>query len=177
MIDRTSEVLKKYLEGEERRTGTQDRALQITNVIVGNRFGPTAEFNTGDKVLITIEAMAVTRHDDVSVVVQIVDDQAYPLFDTCTDRLGQEPFSLEAGQRVSATFEVDATLAEGTFHVNAYLYRYTTNAPYDKWANAGTFFVSGAPEVRGSVNLKPRLVSFESGSELSSGPAFATVRG
>ena len=54
-----------------------------------------------------------------------------------------------------------ATLAEGTFHVNGCLFRYTTHSAYDKWANAATFFVGGAPEVRGSVNLKPRLLALE----------------
>ncbi len=93
------------------------------------------------------------------MVIQVTDDQAYPLFDSCTDRLGREPFVLEAGQRVTTTFEIEATLAEGSFHVNGYLFRYTTNAPYDKWANAATFFVSGPPAVRGSVNMQPRLIS------------------
>ena len=161
MIGQTSDVLKKYLEGDERRTLQSDRGIEVTNVTVHNQFGPAVEFQSGDKVLVTIEGVARTRHDDVSVVVQITDDQAYPLFDTCTDRLGIEPMVLEAGQRVSATFEIDALLAQGTFHVNAYLFRYTTNLPYDKWANAATFFVSGAPAARGSVNLQPRLVSCE----------------
>jgi len=168
MIDKTSEVLKKYLEGEERRSGDQNRALQITNVVIANHHGTTTEFQSGEKLLVTIEARAVTRHDDISVVVQVTDDQAYPLFDSCTDRLGRAPFSLEAGQTVSVTFEIEAGLAEGTYHVNGYLFRYTTNAAYDKWMNAGTFFVSGAPAVRGAVNLKPRLVSYEVGRQVMS---------
>ena len=161
MIGPTSEVLKKYLEGDERRTLQSDRGIEITNVTVHNQRGPAVEFQSGDKVMVTIEARALSRHDDVSVVVQITDDQAYPLFDTCTDRLGVAPMVLESGQRITVTFEIDALLAQGTFHVNGYLFRYTTNAPYDKWANAATFFVSGAPAVRGAVNLQPRLVSCE----------------
>jgi ABC-type multidrug transport system ATPase subunit len=121
MLGKTSEVLKKYLEGEERRSLQSGRDLEITNVVIHN--------------------------------------QADPLFDTCTDRLGRDAIVLEAGQRVTATFEIEAGLAEGTFHVNGYLFRYTTNEAYDKWSNAATFFVSGAPAVRGSVNLKPRLVT------------------
>jgi lipopolysaccharide transport system ATP-binding protein len=168
MIDKTSEVLKKYLEGEERRTAHTDRGLQITDVVIANQHGRTTEFQTGEKVFVTIEARAVTRHEDISVVVQVTDDQAYPLFDSCTDRLGREPFSLEAGQTVAVTFEIEAVLAEGTYHVNGYLFRYTTDSAYDKWTNAGTFFVSGAPAVRGVVNLKPRLVSYEIGGQVAS---------
>jgi homopolymeric O-antigen transport system ATP-binding protein len=160
MVGPTSEVLKKYLEGSERRSLAGNRDIEITDVTIQNTSGPSVEFRSGETLRVTIEALARTRHEDVSVVVQVTDDQAYPLFDSCTDRLGQAPFVLEAGQRVSVTFEIDAQLAEGTFHINAYLFRYTTNHSYDKWANAATFFVGGAPEVRGSVNLRPRLVSF-----------------
>jgi lipopolysaccharide transport system ATP-binding protein len=161
MIDDTQQVLKKYLEGEERRTLRSDRELEVTDVVVHNRFGPSVEFHAGDAMFVTIECRALKRHDDVSVVVQITDEQAYVLFDTCTDRLGVPPLALEAGERLRVTFKLDTTLAEGTFHVNANLYRYTTSRAYDKWANAATFFVSGAPAVRGSVNMRPELVTYE----------------
>ena len=174
MIGQTSDVLKKYLEGDERRMRRSNRPLEITDVVVHNEHGPAAQFLSGDKVMVTVEARAHTHHDDISVVIQVTDDQAYPLFDTCTDRLGHAAIVLEAGQHLKATFEIEATLAEGTFHVNGYLFRYTTNLPYDKWANAATFFVSGAPGVRGSVNLKPRLVSCAVSQEAGSRRPSAT---
>jgi ABC-type polysaccharide/polyol phosphate transport system, ATPase component len=161
MIGRTSDVLKEYLQGEARRSSTGDRGIEITRVELANALGPSVEFNSGDKILVSVEAVARRRYEDVSVVIQITDDQAYPLFDSCTDRLGRAPFELEAGQEVRATFEIEATLAEGTFHVNGYLFAYTTNEAYDKWANAATFFIGGTPAVRGSVNLQPRLVACE----------------
>jgi lipopolysaccharide transport system ATP-binding protein len=161
MIGKTSEVLSRYLEGQDRRTVGDSQPLQITSVVVHDDLGPTVQCQSGDKLHVTVEALARTRHDDISVVIQITDDQAYPLFDTCTDRLGVDPIVLDAGERLSVTFEIEATLAEGTFHINGYLYRYTTGSAYDRWANAATFFVSGAPAVRGSVNLNPRLVSWD----------------
>lgn len=175
MIDETSAVLKKYLEGEDRRSENGDRGIEITKVDVGNAQGPTVEFQSGDKVLVTVEAVARRRHEDVSVVIQVTDDQAYPLFDSCTDRLGQAPFIMEPGQRVRVTFEIEALLAEGTFHVNGYLFAYTTNRAYDKWANAATFFVGGAPAVRGSVNLQPRLVSFDLTGKDREAPRLANI--
>src|SRR4029450_12640062 len=65
--------------------------------------------------------------------------------------------SLGSDQTVKCTFELDLSLAEGTFHVNAFLYRYVTGENYDRWLAATTFFVTGAPEVRGIVTLHPRL--------------------
>ncbi len=171
MIGPTHEVLKKYLEGGERRARQGDRPIEITDVRLGNHEGPSVDFKSGDKILVTIEGVARRRHEDVSLVIQITDDQAYPLFDSCTDRLGREPFVLEAGDRLSATFEIEAVLAEGTYHVNSYLFCYTTNLPYDKWANAATFFVRGAPAVRGSVNMQPKLIECEIARLETEGPA------
>jgi homopolymeric O-antigen transport system ATP-binding protein len=157
MIDETSKVLKKYLEGDEQRLPNADRGIEITQVTLSNADGPSVEFKSGDRMWVTVDARATRQHEDVSVVVQILDDQNYPLFDTCTDRLGRAPMTLEAGQRVTCTFEVELGLAEGTFHVDGYLFRYTTNQAYDRWATAATFFVSGPHAVRGPVNLHPAL--------------------
>jgi lipopolysaccharide transport system ATP-binding protein len=158
MLGPTADVLKQYLSGsQERRALEAGRELEITSVTLHGASGPTLQFSSGDRLWITIEARALRRHDDISVVVQIVDDRNYPLFDTCTDRLGYGVVTLEAGQRITCTFEIDVGLAEGTFHVNAYLHRYTTSHSYDRWATAATFFVAGAPAVRGPVDLHPRL--------------------
>ncbi len=175
MIGETSDVLKKYLEGEERRSREGQRDIEITEVVVHDSRGPAVDFQSGDKILVTVEARARKRYEDVSVVIQITDDQAYPLFDSCTDRLGRPPFVLEAGQTVTTTFEIEATLAEGTFHITGYLFCYTKNTPHDKWSNAATFFVSGAPAVRGSVNMKPRLISCEILAERSGPSALAAA--
>ena len=162
MLGPTSDVLKKYLSGgQERRALQPDRELEITNVVLRNSTGPTVQVTSGERLWITVEARALRRHDDISVVVQIVDDQSYPLFDSCTDRLGMEAITLEAGQQISCTFELTVGLAEGTFHVNAFLYRYTTDRPFDRWATAATFFVTGPSAVRGPVNLQPRLAACE----------------
>ena len=106
-----------------------------------------------------MEAHARTRHDDMSVVLGVVDQHQYPIFDTCTQRLGAGPITLDADQTLSVTFELDVTLAQGTYHVNAFLHRYVTNQPYDRWTSAATFFVAPTPEVRGIVSLHPRLAA------------------
>jgi lipopolysaccharide transport system ATP-binding protein len=158
MLGPTPEVLKKYLsENQERRTLEPDRALEITSVTLRGESGPTLQFSSGDRLWITVEATALRRHDDITVLVQIADDQNYTLFETCIDRLGQGVVALKAGQRITCTFELDVGLAEGTFHVNALLYRYTTSQAYDRWPTAATFFVAGPAAVRGPVNLHPRL--------------------
>jgi homopolymeric O-antigen transport system ATP-binding protein len=161
MIGPTKEVIRTYYtRGQQQRaTGTNgsDRGVMITQVTLHDEKGPGVKFDSGGKLCITVEARARTPHDNVSVVVQIVDDNQYPIFETCTNHLGAGVIMLDSDQTLKCTFEVEMSLAEGTFHVNAYLYHYVTNRAYDRWIAAATFFVAGAPEARGIVRLYPRL--------------------
>jgi lipopolysaccharide transport system ATP-binding protein len=158
-IGRTEEVIRAYYSaGQNRRPVDVDRSVHITHVTTHDENGPRVEFNSGGKLYVTVQARAVTRQDDTSLVIQIVDENQYPLFDTCTQRLGAGPISLEHNQSLKCTFELDLGLAEGTFHVNAYVHRYLTGRQYDSWLFAATFYVAGAPDVRGIVTLHPRLV-------------------
>ncbi|HVN39514.1 MAG TPA: ABC transporter ATP-binding protein [Myxococcota bacterium] len=160
MVGPTSDVIQLYLDrAQQKRNLELDRNIAITRVTTHDSSGPRTEFELDGKMYLTVEAEARTRHEDMSVVIQIVDQHHYPVFDTCTQRLGGEPITLEAGQTLRCTFELDVTLAQGTFHVNAFLHRYITNRPYDTWNVAATFFVAPTPDVRGVVSLHPRLMS------------------
>jgi homopolymeric O-antigen transport system ATP-binding protein len=158
MIGPTEDVIRTYFSrGQQQRAIDMDRDIVITKVTTHDSSGQRSEFESDNKLRITVEARARTRHDDMSVVIQIVDDHQYPLFDTCTQRLGAGSITLDCAQTLTCTFELDLSLAQGTFHVNAFLHRYVMNQAYDVWRSAATFFVTGAPEVRGIVTLHPRL--------------------
>jgi homopolymeric O-antigen transport system ATP-binding protein len=167
MIGPTADVIRTYFSrGQQPRVLDADRSILITRVTVHDAEGASVEFQSGGKLYVTVEAYARSRHDDMSVVIQIVDDHQYPLFDTCTQRLDAGPISVDGGEGLTCTFELDLSLAEGTFHVNAFLHRYVVNRPYDRWLSAATFFVKGAPEVRGIVNLRPKLLACRVGGAL-----------
>ena len=160
MLGSTADVIRTYLSrGQERRELDADKDILITKVVTHDSAGPRNQFDSDSKLCVTVEARALTRHDDMTVVIQIVDEHQYPIFDTCTQRLGAGAITLEGGQTLSCTFELDLSLAEGTFHLNAFLHRYVTNQAQDRYLTAATFFVKGAPEVRGPVTLHPRLVA------------------
>ena len=164
MVGPTEEVIRAYYErGQSARSTDAERALAITEVFTHDEAGSRVEFTSGAKMRVTARARAHTRHEDMSLVIQVVDDNQYPIFDTCTQRLGAGAITLEAGETLECTFELDVVLAEGTFHVNAYLHRYLTDRPYDTWLSAATFFVTGAPEVRGMVTPHPRLAGLRIG--------------
>jgi lipopolysaccharide transport system ATP-binding protein len=160
MVGPTEEVIRAYyLRGQQARSTDADRGVAITEVITHDEAGSRVEFESGSKMRVTARARARTRHEDMTLVIQVVDDNQYPIFDTCTQRLGAGAITLEADETLECTFELDVVLAEGTFHVNAYLHRYLTDRPYDSWLSAATFFVTGAPEVRGMVTPHPRLTA------------------
>jgi len=165
MMGPTEEVIRAYyLRGQEARSTDADRGLAITEVITHDEAGIRVEFESGAKMRVTARARARTRHEDMSLVIQVVDDNQYPIFDTCTQRLGAGAITLEAGETLECTFELDVVLAEGTFHVNAFLHRFLTDGPYDSWLSAASFFVTGAHEVRGVVTPHPRLTECRIGS-------------
>jgi ABC-type polysaccharide/polyol phosphate transport system ATPase subunit len=161
-IGPTPEVIRTYFSrGQQPRVLEGDTSIRITRVTVHDGSGESVEFQSGGKLYVTVEACARSRHEDMSVVIQIVDDHQYPLFDTCTQRLGADPITMDRGQTFRCTFELRLNLAGGTFHVNAFLHRYLTDRPYDRWLSCATFFVTGVPEMRGIVTLGPRLVACE----------------
>lgn len=161
MIGPTTEVIKTYYErGQQQRVNGaayENSGVAITQVTTHDGKGSRVEFDSGGKLYITVEARAQTPHDDMSVVIAIVDDNQYLVFDTCTQRLGVGAITLDSNQTLKCTFELDLCLAEGAFHVNAFLHRYVTDRAYDRWLAAATFFVVGTPEVRGVVTLHPKL--------------------
>jgi lipopolysaccharide transport system ATP-binding protein len=178
-IGPSNEVIRAYLSrGHETRTLEDGRDIRITEVALGAPEGGATrvQFQTDEFLDITIEAAARTPHEDMSVVLQIVDDNQYPVFDTCTQRLGAGPLSLDAGETLRCTFRVQLHLTQGTYHVNAYLHRYVTDQPYERWMLAATFFVTGTPTARGVAYLAPSLLECEtSASAVPSGAEAGAV--
>jgi ABC-type polysaccharide/polyol phosphate transport system ATPase subunit len=169
----TAEVLKNYLSrGQVRSLSGPRPDLEILGVTTHGTVGPSVQYQTGDRMWVTVTVRANTDQGDATVVIRVVDDQKYALFDTCTQRLGTEPISLKQGQHLSCSFVLDLSLAEGTFHIDAFVHRYTNDRPFDKWIMASTFFVSGSARIRGIVDLRPELESLRiSDGELLAGTA------
>jgi homopolymeric O-antigen transport system ATP-binding protein len=161
-IGPSNEVIKAYLtRGHEARALEPDRSISITEVTLGPPGASRVEFESDEFLEITVEATARSPHRDMSVVLGIVDDNQYPVFDTCTQRLGAGPLSLDSGETLRCTFRVQLRLAQGTYRINAFLHRYVTDRPYDRWLSAATFFITGTPTVRGVANLSPSLIQCE----------------
>ena len=128
-------------------------------------------FRSGDPASLTVTLQANSKVEKVAVVIAVLGEGLDIIFDTSSQRLGAEPFDLEAGQRVSVTFDLTMHLAVGTFHVAAYLYRYDQERELDRAMPAATFFVEYERDVRGAVNLYPELRPALIGSAAIGAPA------
>lgn len=158
MIGATDEVIRTYYSrAQQPRVLPPDWGLAITSVTTHDASGQRGTFESGAKISVTVVVEAQRLHEEVAIVLQIVDENQYAIFDTCTYRLGAGYLTVDAGQTLTATFELNLYLAHGTFHVNAYAHRYTTDIAYDKWMTAASIIVTGAPDVRGLVTLHPSL--------------------
>lgn len=155
---KTDEVIRSYIgRAQDQRSGEGTR-VQIDQVTLRRADGPTAKFESGEKAFIDVTVGARQMAADVSIVVQIVDDAFYPIFDTCNARLNDGvSAALKAGEQLECTFELDLHLAAGTYHVNIYAHEYLTDRAFCTWRSAVSFFVSETRTVKGRVNLYPRL--------------------
>ena len=89
----------------------------------------------------------------------LLDDKYYDIFNTSTERLGEPPLSLKAGERYKYEFDLDLHLARGNFHLTVMLYRYDIGQILDQIQPAATLLISTKNDVRGVVNLDPRVVA------------------
>ena len=133
------------------------RPAFVSQFRMRTRAGEGIRFASGEAVRIDTEITARERVERLSVSLGIVDEKQYMLFSASTERLGERPFTLEAGEKISWTFEIDAHLAPGTYHVGIALYRYDIQKDFGQFP-CGTFFVHAETDVRGVVNLYPRIV-------------------
>lgn len=161
-IGPTHDVVKSYIgRNTGENTTEEDKEVHISKVTVRDETGERVEFTSGQKAWIDVEVCAIKQCNKLAVCVYMEDDNFYSIFDTSTERLGHGRFSLEPAQRFKCTFELDMHLAPGTFHVGVIVYRYDIQRGYDSRFPAHTLFVKSDRDVRGAVNMYPRVIVHE----------------
>ncbi len=151
-------VISEYLAqatGERRKS---DGPVEVHSVRISSPNGDGVHFVSGETVDVEVELRARESCPRVAVVLDLLDESQYNLFNTSTERMGHAPVDLEPGEVYRCTFRLDLHLAQGTFYLGAHAYRYDVEHNYDSLVPALTFYVSSGIEVRGAVNCNPRLV-------------------
>jgi lipopolysaccharide transport system ATP-binding protein len=161
-------VVRAYLSDSLRpHSGEENQRVHISQVKVRDRAGEQSQFDSGQTAWVDIEVTAREHVEKLAVVIWLRDESAYEIFNTSTERLGQRPFSLQAGESYRCTFELTLNIAHGTFQLCTAIYRYDLQKNYDRWLPAATLFIGSTMAVRGAVNCFPRLTSIETVSAAS----------
>jgi lipopolysaccharide transport system ATP-binding protein len=158
----TDEVIRQYVARAQQQRTDDSTSVVIREAVVRGPAGASAKFRSGDEAHIDVQVEARSDVADVAIVIQIVDDNFYPVFDTCNARLtGGTSLRLTAGDTVRCSFDLTLHLAAGTYHLNVYAFEYSTNRPFSTWRSAASFFVAETRAIKGIVNLEPRLARNE----------------
>ncbi|RJP20377.1 MAG: ABC transporter ATP-binding protein [Deltaproteobacteria bacterium] len=161
-IGPTGDVIKYYMGRAigERKDTTGSEAY-ISNVRVRNRQGVSTEFTSGEKAWIDVEVTARSGCERLGIMLYAKDDNYYDIFQTSTDRLGLRNVSLDPGKSFLCTYELDLHLGYGTFHFGFAVFQCDTKITYDKLFPACTIFVTPDRDVRGAINLYPKVIMGE----------------
>ena len=158
----TNQVIRRYLDrvSEEDRDTTKTPSY-VSKVTVRGKDGEDIQFRSGQKAWVDVEVKANSKCEKLAVVLWVKDDNYYLIFDTSTERLGHGTFSLNPGDTFKCTFELDLNVAQGTFYFTVALFRYDIQKTYDTYFPAATIYVNPEYDVRGVVNMRPKVVEHQ----------------
>jgi lipopolysaccharide transport system ATP-binding protein len=158
-IGSTNEAIRRYMDlASAGRSGSAQGSVAITKVTLRAAAGESVRFTPGERAWVDIEVAARTPEEKLSIAIDLKDDGGHPVFDTSTERLTRETFSLAAGEKRRCTFELTMHLASGTFHLGVKAHRHDIGRTFDSAPYAATFYVHADQDVRGAANLYPRVV-------------------
>jgi ABC-type polysaccharide/polyol phosphate transport system ATPase subunit len=161
-IGPTPTVISQYMSLQrEHRAAEQNRAVVISKVSVRDATGPCHRFQSGQKAWIDIEVAAHEPCSKLAVVLYLRDESYYTLFVTSTERLGHGSVSLDPGDILKCTYEVQLNLGSGVFYPSVNLFRYDNQQWYDSWEAAETIYVWSQEDFTGPVNCFPKVVHQE----------------
>jgi len=159
-IGPVSETIKTYMErGTNGSAGSEDQDAYVSRVSLHDESGNGhVQFSAGQRVIAEVEVTARRAVSRIAVVIECRDEEMYDVFNTSTQRLGEKPVDLAAGESFVARFALTLHLAPGTYHFGVYVYRYDVQKNYDTRVPACTFYVRSDTDVRGVANLLPEVL-------------------
>jgi energy-coupling factor transporter ATP-binding protein EcfA2 len=158
-IGNADDILRQYMNSTSISDDPEDKkAVKITQVRVRDRSGEKSTFESGQTVWVDIEVTAKEALEKLAVVIWMVDQTDYEIFNTSTERLGLPPISLKPGDVYRCTYELTLNIAHGSVGLNVAVYRYDLQKNYDRRMPAATLFVGSSMSVRGAVNCFPKVI-------------------
>lgn len=154
----TDEVIRQYMSliSFEKKEPV-DKEVFISKLIIRNEEGECVQFRPGQKAWVDIAILSKVKCKNLSIGIHMLDENNYSIFNTSSERLGFEPFTVEAGEKRDFSFEITLHLARGTFFLGATIKRYDIDKIYDELWAATTIFINSEKDVRGAANLYPKF--------------------
>jgi len=162
-IGPTQDAISAYLNraGSTHAANTASLPVVFTKVKVRNEHGESARFQSGETAWIDVEVKARKRSPKLSIALYITDDNFVEVFDTASERLGVNLFTLEEGEAFACTFELQLNMVAGIFHPSVLVYRSDIQEKYDRWAPAATIYIGSEEDVGGKVHCFPKVARQE----------------
>jgi lipopolysaccharide transport system ATP-binding protein len=159
-IGPATEVITTYMErGAKGAEADPTREVYISQVTLRDEAGAEAvQFEAGHRMVAEVEVSARRATERLAVVIECRDEEMYDVFNTSTQRLGAEPVSLAAGEKLTVRIALQLHLAPGTYHFGVYVYRYDIQKNFDTLTPAKTFYVRSLVDVRGVAHLAPEVL-------------------
>jgi lipopolysaccharide transport system ATP-binding protein len=161
-IGPTEEVIRAYTNGfQAERSVDESQPVWIADITVRKGDEECQRFESGETAWVDIDVTARTASQRLSVSLYLSNLEEVGVMDTSTERLGHGTFSIEPGEVIRFTFEINLNLVAGSFQVSAIIHRYDISVTYDEWYHARTVIITSDRDVRGIVNVFPRVVAIE----------------
>lgn len=155
----THEVIDCYYKSDPyKKMGEDSKDVILENIVIYGENGEQSQFYEKDKLRLEISVKGIKKVDKIAVCIYLQDDNYYLIFDTSTERLTKNSFTINENEIVRHVFELELNLGPGTYHVGALIYRYDIQKTYDSLFPAKTIFVKSDRDARGAANLYPVLV-------------------
>ena len=155
----TGEIVREYMSRSAGQSlSGEHKEVYVSKAGVRNEAGETVNFKSGERAFLDIEVTANKKCEKLAIVIDAKDENFYNICDTSTERLGMGNFTLDEGETCTCTFELDLNFGRGIFYFVATIYRYDIQKAYDSKFPAATVFVISEIDVRGAVNLNPRVL-------------------
>lgn len=163
MIGPADEVISSYLNrsGSTHTADAHSKPVMISKVTIRNEHGECVRFQSGEKAWIDVEVTGRARCEKLDVTLYIINDNHVNIFDTSTERLGCDSFTLDEGVVFTCTFELNLNMVSGIYYPSVLIWRYDTQTKYDEWEPATTIYISAQEDVKGVVHCSPKVVRQE----------------
>ena len=158
----TDQVVRRYLDtAAPKEERIHSGPVRIARTTITGADGQSGRFAAGQSARISVAIDATAPTEKMAVVLDVFNTDFYEVFNTSSERLGQPPLSLEAGERAVCEFDVELNLGPGTYYIGVYLYRYDVERQYDHVFPATSFVVTADRDTRGAANLYPAVARFD----------------